>query len=105
MCASGYSEVEKDKIKVLTNILGGKYTTAMKPTSTHLVIGKAIGTKYDCCGRLGVVPVTPAWLLDVGRQGRKPVPGATTECESRDLRVSAWHPYSLMLPLELEAHG
>ncbi|KAK9857161.1 hypothetical protein WJX84_010469 [Apatococcus fuscideae] len=88
LCASGYSEVEKDKIKVLTNILGGKYTTAMKPTSTHLVIGKAIGTKYDCCGRLGVVPVTPAWLLDVGRQGRLPATTDYAPASNLDLSTS-----------------
>ncbi|KAK9827772.1 hypothetical protein WJX74_001847 [Apatococcus lobatus] len=70
LCASGYSDPEKEKIKVLTNMLGGKYSTALRPTSTHLVIDKAVGAKYDSCARLEVVPVTIAWLWDVARQGR-----------------------------------
>ena len=50
-------------------MLGGKYSTALRPTSTHLVIDKAVGAKYDSCARLNVVPVTIAWLWDVARQG------------------------------------
>lgn len=50
-------------------MLGGKYSTALKSTSTHLVIDKAIGAKYDSCAKLDVVPVTIAWLWDTARQG------------------------------------
>lgn len=60
----------KETIQVLTNMLGGKYSVALKPSSTHLVIGRAAGAKYDSCARFNVVPVTLAWLQDVALEGQ-----------------------------------
>lgn len=70
VCASGYSEDERNVLWRLTNQLGGQFTSKMTRSNTHLLVAETVGAKYHHAREFGVVPVTAEWLQECARSGQ-----------------------------------
>lgn len=66
---SSMSEQQKQSIKALVVLLGGRYTVKMGDFNTHLIVPFATGEKFKAAPARGVTPVTHHWLIAMAKQG------------------------------------
>ncbi|KAL7126194.1 hypothetical protein ABFS83_14G169100 [Erythranthe nasuta] len=70
VCVSRYDTKEKQLLRNLCYVLGGKFTEKLNKKVTHLLCKFADGDKYEAASRWGVHIVTAEWIYECAMQNK-----------------------------------